>query len=56
MILVSSTPGIIPYNDRYNVMTAGTMTSGIYGGICNVTGIIEICHYQEVKLIGHITL
>ena len=33
--LVSSTPGIIPYNDD-TMMTSGT-TSGIYGGICNVT-------------------
>ena len=32
--LISSTPGIIPYNDN-TVITSGT-TNGIHGGICNV--------------------
>lgn len=32
--LVSSTPGVIPYNHN-TVMTSGT-TNGLHGGVCNV--------------------
>lgn len=46
-ILVSSTPGTIPYNDN-TMMTCGT-SNGIYGGICNVN------YYKEAISRGKIS-